>query len=497
MTMLPLHPPKRPPLAMGETGSEFAAYPPGPMSDAGPKFPRGLDRAFWIVDGASYDLRDWAHRHPGGAHWLMESIGRDISANFHTYHRDPERLRAILARYRIDDVPAHEVLPKMGVPPFLVPSDFDAVRDLPKFDFHAPDSLLGAIRRNVNESLSPRRLARHDRLFDVVTALIAIVHLFVLGALVASAIRPWIAVLAMVLTRTSLAGAGHYYLHRKKPTPGPERKPGIGSLLQATSPGLFDCNYIGTFLVGSDGHVLLHHPHLGYGADVKRAFLAGMLRLHPLLRILGYTLLKLGMCVFAIPYLGGKIVFQPLKGVPPHPRPDFWMVRGFLLFELIACAVSGHVLAWFVQFVVTLWLNTFLVVASHDFENAQGHEWLSTLPEHLRGDWAAQQVGTSYDLSVVGSRWIDVFLTAGLSPHRVHHVLPYQRSGFANIASELAVRRACEAVGIVWERPRHFLFERAPSIAKYLFLSRAPAPSTVGEFNLFRYVVQGWRTGAD
>jgi hypothetical protein len=474
------------------------------IGEGEPKFPRGLDRAFWIVDGVSYDLREWAHQHPGGAHWLMESIGRDITANFHTYHRDPERLRAILAKYRIEDVPEREVLPKMGVPSFLVPADFDAVRDLPKFDFHYPDGLLGSIRQSVNDSLPKKRLEHYDRLFDAVTGLIAIAHIAVLAALVAGAIAPAAAVVGMVLTRTSLAGAGHYYLHRKKPTPGRGGKPGIRSWLSASSPGLFDFNYIGTFLVGSDGHVLLHHAHLGYGADVKRAFLAGMLRLHPLLRIFGYTLLKLGMCAFAIPYLGGKIVFQPLKGVPPHIRPDFWTVRVFLLFELMVCAVTGHVLAWLVQFALTLWLNTYLVIASHDFENTRGDELLGGLPAHLRGDWAAQQIGSSYDLSVVGNRWIDVFLSAGLSPHRVHHVLPYQGSGFANIASEQAVRRACEAAGIAWEPPRNFLLERVPSISKFLFLSRAPAPPggdggpVPGEIaKLFHYVAQGWRTGAD
>ncbi len=58
------------------------------------------------------------------------------------------------------------------------------------------------------------------------------------------------------------------------------------------------------------------------------------------------------------------------------------------------------------------------------------------IPEPLRNDWAARQICLSYDLSVVGNRWIDLFLSAGLSPHRVHHVLPYQGSGFANLASE-------------------------------------------------------------
>jgi hypothetical protein len=85
----------------------------------------------------------------------------------------------------------------------------------------------------------------------------------------------------------------------------------------------------------------------------------------------------------------------------------------------------------------------------------------------LRDDWAAQQICLSYDLSVVGNRWIDLFLSAGLSPHRVHHVLPYQGSGFANLASEDAVREVCAEAGIAWERPRNLIVDRFPTVIKH------------------------------
>jgi hypothetical protein len=89
------------------------------------------------------------------------------------------------------------------------------------------------------------------------------------------------------------------------------------------------------------------------------------------------------------------------------------------------------------------------------------------IPEPLRDDWAARQICLSYDLSVVGNRWIDLFLSAGLSPHRVHHVLPYQGSGFANLASEDAVREVCAEVGIAWERPRNLILDRFPAVMKH------------------------------
>ena len=134
-------------------------------------------------------------------------------------------------------------------------------------------------------------------------------------------------------------------------------------------------------------------------------------------------------------------------------------------------------MAWLIQFFITLWFNTFLVVASHDFEESVTEDELAVIPEPLRDDWAAQQICLSYDLSVVGNRWIDLFLSAGLSPHRVHHVLPWHGSGFTNLASEATVRQVCEEVGITWERPRNLIFERFPAVMKhYLLLPAKPAP---------------------
>jgi hypothetical protein len=137
---------------------------------------------------------------------------------------------------------------------------------------------------------------------------------------------------------------------------------------------------------------------------------------------------------------------------------------------------TGHIVAWLVQFVLALWFNTFLVVASHDFEGSNTEAELAAIPEPLRNDWAARQICLSYDLSVVGNRWIDLFLSAGLSPHRVHHVLPYQGSGFANLAAEDAVREVCAQVGIAWARPRNLIFDRFPAVMKHYLLCPVKTP---------------------
>jgi hypothetical protein len=444
--------------------------------------PRG--RPFWIVDGRAYDFTEWMGRHPGGATWFQQTQGRDISALLHTYHREPARLQKILAKCRIDDFSEKDLLPQLGVPPFLLAPDFDARTDMPKLDYSDDGSLLAEIRRKVNATFSRKDLRRYDYAFDAVTWAIGIAHVATLALLIANVIPAWAFVIIMVLTRTALAGAGHYQLHRKwKQQRG-------RSFALPMGKALFDINYVGTSLIGTDGHVLLHHPYLGSGADVKKTFFDSMLRLHPVLRIPGYTLHKLGICLTGLSVRAREIskferprdkTRSGTRFLGDASRADFWLIRALIVAEFGLCLATGHVLAWLVQFFLTLWFNTFLVVASHDFEEETTETELAVIPEPLRNDWAAQQICLSYDLSVVGNRWIDLFLSAGLSPHRVHHVLPWQGSGFANLASEAAVREVCAEVGIAWERPRNLIFGRFPAVIKHYLLRPAQAARPQGE----------------
>ena len=467
-----------------------------------------MGRPFWIVDGRAYDFTEWMTRHPGGSMWFKQTEGRDISALLHTYHREPARLQKVLKKYEIEElagvnvlpkltvpprsdslrpvsnvpgpVGEQSLLPKLGIPPFLLAPDFDARKDLPKLDYRDEGSLLAEIRGRVNERFSKKALRKYDRAFDAVTWAIAIAHVATLALLITGLIPAWAFVVIMVVTRTALAGAGHYHLHRKWKQPRGRR-----SFSFPIGKALFDINYVGTSLIGSDGHVLLHHPYLGSGADVKKTFFDSMLRLHPALRVPGYTLHKLGICLTGLSFRAREISkFERPREAQGDPaanpdgrRTDFWVIRAWILVEFIACLATGYIVAWLVQFFITLWFNTFLVVASHDFEESATAEELARIPEPLRNDWAANQICLSYDLSVVGNRWIDLWLSAGLSPHRVHHVLPYHGSGYANLATEATVREVCAEAGIGWERPRNLIFERFPAVMKhYLLAAIKPAP---------------------
>ena len=92
--------------------------------------------------------------------WFQQTQGRDISALLHTYHREPARLQRILAKYEIKEsvtarrITESDVLPKLGVPPFLLAPDFDARTDLPKLNYDDKESLLAEIRARVNAKFS-------------------------------------------------------------------------------------------------------------------------------------------------------------------------------------------------------------------------------------------------------------------------------------------------------------------------------------------------------
>jgi hypothetical protein len=62
-----------------------------------------------------------------------------------------------------------------------------------------------------------------------------------------------------------------------------------------------------------------------------------------------------------------------MSGVESRPRPKmkhFWVgvARFILIAEFYFCWITGHFYLWFAQFFVALWINLFLIVSSHDFE---------------------------------------------------------------------------------------------------------------------------------
>jgi len=133
----------------------------------------------------------------------------------------------------------------------------------------------------------------------------------------------------------------------------------------------------------------------------------------------------------------------------------FWAVQLLLRVELVLAVWNGLFWSWFAQFALALWMNTLLVVSSHDYNEVfeEGSE-----------DWARFQLLNTHDMHITGNPWVDCFLGAGLVSHRAHHILPYQRSGFANHFSERFIAAAAKEAGLPWLPAKNLFTEILPEI---------------------------------
>ncbi|AHJ50406.1 desaturase-related protein [Mycobacterium tuberculosis BT1] len=235
----------------------------------------------------------------------------------------------------------------------------------------------------------------------------------------------------------------------------------------------FDLNYVALSLVTADGHTLLHHPYTQSEVDIKKNVFTMMMRLPWLYRVPVHTIHKFGhmlsgmairiVDVFRITRkVGVEESYGSWRAALPHFLGSAG-VRLLLVSELVVFAIAGDFWPWALQFVATLWVSTFLVVASHEFED-------DTQGGAVNGeDWGIDQLEHANDLTVIGNRYVDCFLSAGLSSHRVHHVLPFQRSGFANIVTEDVLREEAAKFGVEWLPAKGFITDRLPRLCrKYL-----------------------------
>ncbi len=434
------------------------APPPGggpPLSDV------------WVYNGRAYDLSDWIAKHPGGAFFIGRTKNRDITAIVASYHRDPAKVERILERrYGLGrDATPRDIHPKHNAPPFLFKDDFNSWRDTPKYHFDNQNDLMHRVKARLNEPALAARIKRMDTLFNVVVAVLAVAYFAVQGVrLVEPRWMPlWAFVIAMVLLRNSLVGYGHYALHRAQRG------------LNRVFANAFDLNYVALSLVVADGHTLLHHPYTQSDVDIKKNVFTMMMRLPRLYRVPVHTIHKFGhMCsgmairiadVWNITRkVGVEEGYGSWRGALPHFLGSSG-VRVLLVTELVIFVLAGDFWAWAMQFIATVWVSTFMVVASHEFEDDSEESVLNG------EDWGVDQVEHANDLMVIGNRYVDCFLSAGLSSHRVHHVLPFQRSGFANIVTEDMLREEAAKFGVEWLPAKSFVTDRLPKLCRTYLLS--------------------------
>eukprot|EP01047_Picozoa_sp_COSAG01_P080723 COSAG01_NODE_15807_length_1297_cov_2.440735_2_plen_144_part_00 len=77
----------------------------------------------WMVHGKWYDLEAFAARHPGGAFWITETRGMDITELYETHHLDMDGPDQILRKHLVRVQPCVSVacLAASPQPGHLVP----------------------------------------------------------------------------------------------------------------------------------------------------------------------------------------------------------------------------------------------------------------------------------------------------------------------------------------------------------------------------------------
>lgn len=205
------------------------------------------------------------------------------------------------------------------------------------------------------------KVKQMDQLFDLCAVLILAFHLWLsFYAVYHETFSVFTFAILFTMTRTGLAGVGHYHCHR--------RKDGIADWGDA----LFDMQYVGANLILYDGHVMLHHLYTNSHADVKRTVFTGTLNLPRLFRIPIYTVHRFGNFLTGMLIRWVHIFFENHKSqwsLLKHLQ--FLAVRLLLISEFFFCYYNERMTIWFAQFFVALWYNLFLIVSSHDFEESE------------------------------------------------------------------------------------------------------------------------------
>lgn len=103
----------------------------------------------YIFEGKVYDLKDWIPLHPGGSQWYVKSYGRDLTTLVHSYHKNADLCRNILAKY-VTTIPPEEILARyFNIPKHVLPEGFHAAKDSLIFDWSKKDTVYEKVKEQV------------------------------------------------------------------------------------------------------------------------------------------------------------------------------------------------------------------------------------------------------------------------------------------------------------------------------------------------------------
>lgn len=455
---------------------------------------------YTVIRGVVYDVTDFIHEHPGGAHLLSLAIGRDATILFESYH-----IRDDIAKARLKHVPKLEgvtaeqlaehtlfdlvKLPSEPICPNKGGDAKDGLEAVSTFPLPGDSELYAAIKKRVREEVltpSGRTYGRGKCVFNTtccVTSFVLASCWFisapsVLSAIVGGLCGAWI---GLAVQHTANHGAL-------------TKSPRAGYVL-----GLMNDLIGGSSLVWRYHHQVTHHLYtndLGLDMDAYTSF--PFVRLDPRQERSWYHRFQFLYAWLLFPVLPWSIHMQDMQfvlngphgemhgtrflGIEKFEIPVFWLLKvaHFSMYLIIPVILHG---AWAaMHYAIFVGMGGFtlavLFLVSHNCE-----ELKPGTPQGIRGgendtagvcdDWCKWQIATS-------SSWggtIGAFFTGGLNMQIEHHLLPGLAHNLypavATIIKEECATRGVPALyfdtlpGMVWELARFLWLMGVPETDKF------------------------------
>jgi len=389
----------------------------------------------WVIHGKSYDLTDFASRHPGGEYILMLGKGRDCTELFESVHAlsGLEKPRSILANYEVKGVPLKEDL----------------------FSWHS-DGFYSVLRQRVQERFKGRNYKASWFILCKIFVLISL-YLYCFTQAFLTGNYLW-AIASGILTEM----VGFCLMHDSSHN-AVSKRPLVNYF------GLLWSSWtLWNHWLWLQHHCYAHHSYTGvYGKDPDIHNVDFLLRKHTRSKksvMSHYQHYYNWVFYFLLPnqHLGQAILYQlqpRLNGrvfITPVINPEAHINYHSYIVMTLSCIWHLAIPLYFqpVHVVALIWVLNYTFMGISYFLNvAPNHDTLDTQknhPEaHAQMDWGEQQVRCTGNHSV-GFGLVDRIIThlwGGMNFQIEHHLFPALNHGHYAEVAEI-VKATCKEFDI-------------------------------------------------
>ena len=371
----------------------------------------GLSPKHWCIRNKIYDLAPFIKKHPGGAIWLEETQGSDITDFVETHHFDQKKIDEILKNYFVADCQK--------------PPSFN------RYEW-SDKGLFSTIRRRVAEKYKGKSISAEFRtkiqyLILISIFLCSFAFLYIKQSVVMAIITGFLML--------SVLGIGHNYIHQKP------------SWFRYCS----DLTLFGSY-EWTISHALSHHSYTNLELDIEiQAF-------EPIIYYLSNKPKNL-----LINIILGQLLLA-LAGPLNYLRRAIFALFGKekILIENIIPVIEFLILLSNAESFLSafkLWLIMHSVSSLHltlaTFPNHRTHtHWSEGDPEPIK-DYAKHTIISSSDHSTCLPLFLAFIFFGGFNDHILHHFFPtLDRSRIPEVKSFLV--EECAKEGIKYKEANYF-----------------------------------------